>query len=289
MNVARVALETTLLCHGVPRSRALDVAQRLFEVVRGQGAQPCLVGVLEGVVRSDLQLEDLEHMLSSDVVEKIGARGIPGAVARCVTAATTVSATMAIAAAAGIRVFATGGLGGVHRGAEQSFDESEDLRALSRYPVAVVSAGAKAILDLPKTLERLETLGVPVVGYGTTRFTAFYTNDSALQVAESVDDIAALARLVALRLQGPFGAGGVLVVNKVPAAADLGRDTAEQAVLQALAHAKKVGAAGGRATPEALAHLNALEGGRFLETNIAVVESNAELAARLAVAVAELP
>jgi len=282
----RVALETTLLCHGVPRARGLEVFDRLREAVEAAGATPCLIGVVDGKVRVGLTRKQLAQLLERADVVKIGARGIAGAIARRACAATTVSATMAIAADAGIAVFATGGIGGVHRGATTSFDESEDLSAMSRYPVAVVSAGAKAILDLPKTVERLETLGVPVVGYATDRFTAFYTNRSPVQVSERVDDVATLARLVRMRLSGRYGCGGVLVVNRVPAAAEIAPRAVERAVAAALASARRRGAHGAAATPAALARLNACDNGRFLETNIAVVESNARLAAALALALA---
>ncbi len=283
-----VALETTLLCHGVPRSRALEVQARVEAAVRAQGAEPMLIGVVDGEVQIGIDRDGLARMLEHDAIVKIGARGIAGALARGQTAATTVSATMAIAAAQGIQVFATGGLGGVHRGAAESFDESEDLGALARYRVAVVSAGAKAILDLPKTLERLETLGVPVVGMATDSFTAFYSNDSGLAVPERVDAIDPLARLCHQRLQGPFGQGGVLVVNRVPAEHELDAAQVEAAVSEAVAAAERQDARGAAATPAALAYLNQLEGGRFLDTNIALVESNAGLAAQLAVALARV-
>lgn len=284
---ARVALETTLLCHGLPRAQALEVADRLAAIVRHHGAEPMLIGVVDGEVQAGMSRAALKNMLAQESVEKIGARGIAGAVARGVFAATTVSATMAIAAANGIQVFATGGLGGVHREAAESFDESEDLAALSRYPVAVVSAGAKAILDLDKTVQRLETLGVPVVGFGTDQFTAFYTNHSPLRVAERIDEIEALAKLAALRIKGTYGHGGLLVVNRVPEAFDLGAAVMTQ-VEQAVAHAQRIGAHGAQATPAALAYLNQQDAGKFLRTNIAVVEANAKLAAQLAVAMAGL-
>ena len=284
MTLPRVALETTLLCHGLPSSRALDVAAELDAIVREAGAQPAVIGVLDGVLRWDLSLDDLACMLDGRPVEKIGARGIAGAVARGVSAATTVSATMAIAAIYGIQVFATGGMGGVHRDAATSFDESEDLLALSRYPVAVVSAGAKAILDLPKTLQRLETLSVPVVGYGTTSFAAFYHNLSGLEVSERIDDVRVLARLCQLRFHDSAHAGGVLVVNPVPESNCLPPTYVDAAIAAALAHANAISASGARATPAALSHLNSVDDGRFLETNIAVVKSNAQVAAVLAVA-----
>ncbi|MBN2361047.1 MAG: pseudouridine-5'-phosphate glycosidase [Deltaproteobacteria bacterium] len=282
----RVALESTLLYHGVPRRRGLEVFDRLCAAVEGAGAEPCLIGIVDGSVRVGLGRRSLAQMLAREAVAKVGARGIAGAVARHVCAATTVSATMAIAADAGIAVFATGGIGGVHRGAVASYDESEDLVALSRYPVAVVSAGAKAILDLPRTVERLETLGVPVIGFGTDRFSAFYSNRSPVAVAERVDDVAELARLARVRLGGRYGRGGLLVVTRVPIAHEIAPRTVERAVTAALAQARRQGARGAAVTPAALAALNAIAGGRFLETNIAVVASNARLAAALAVALA---
>ena len=283
---APVALETTLLCHGLPREQALQVADELDAIVRAEGAIPQLLGIVDGHMQVGMDRPTLQKMLSEAHVEKIGARGIAGALARGVSAATTVSATMAIAAAHGIKVFATGGLGGVHPDVADSFDESEDLYALARFPVAVVSAGAKAILDLPKTLQRLETLGVPVVGYKTAQFTAFYTNDCKLKVSEQIDDLPALAQLSQTRIAGKYGPGGLLVVNRVPDAFDLGTQVMQQ-VQDAVAHAHKMGASGAQATPAALSYLNQLDDGRFLRTNIAVVKSNAKLAARLAVAIAK--
>lgn len=283
---APVALETTLLCHGLPRDQAMQVADELDAIVRAEGATPKLLGIVDGALKVGMDRIELQKMLDADQVEKIGARGIAGAMARGVSAATTVSATMAIAAAHGIHVFATGGLGGVHRDAHESFDESEDLYALARFPVAVVSAGAKLILDLPKTLQRLEMLGVPVVGYQTAQFTAFYTNDCKLKVSEQVNTMEQLAQLSQTRISGQFGQGGLLVVNRVPEAFDLGTEVMQQ-VQDAVAHAHKIGATGAQATPAALAYLNKLDDGRFLRTNIAVVKANAKLAARLAVAIAK--
>ena len=213
---ARVALETTLLLHGVPRGEALPLAAELAAIVRKHGANPALVGVLKGqpvVGMSDAQLREL---LAEADVPKLNSASLGVALARGGSGATTVSTTMELAAGAGVRVFATGGLGGVHRGLTQRLDISADLMAFTRFPVAVVTAGCKSLLDVINTREMLETLGVPVIGYRTDRFPAFYTRDGGVGVDARFDDAAELANYLDRELNR--AARGVVVCNPIPAA-----------------------------------------------------------------------
>jgi len=276
-----VALESTIISHGLPRPRNLEVAKRLEAVVRENGAVPATIAVLDGRIRVGLLEDDLVLLAESAFMAKISRRDLAAVLARGGDGATTVSATMIAAHLAGIGVFATGGIGGVHRGAEQSFDISADLQELARTPVAVVCAGAKAILDLPKTLEVLETLGVPVIGHGTDTLPAFWCRSSGLGVPHRCDSAAEIAAL--LRIQSQFGdSTGSLIVNPIPDAAALGNDVVEQALNEALAAAEADAIGGAAVTPYLLSHLNEITKGASLEANIALVENNAKLAAEIA-------
>jgi len=276
-----VALESTIISHGLPRPRNLEVAKRLEAVVRENGAVPATIAVLDGRIRVGLLEDDLVLLAESALMAKISRRDLAAVLARGGDGATTVSATMIAAHLAGIGVFATGGIGGVHRGAEQSFDISADLQELARTPVAVVCAGAKAILDLPKTLEVLETLGVPVIGHGTDTLPAFWCRSSGLGVPHRCDSAAEIAAL--LRIQSQFGdSTGSLIVNPIPDAAALGNDVVEQALNEALAAAEADAIGGAAVTPYLLSHLNEITKGASLEANIALVENNAKLAAEIA-------
>jgi len=276
-----VALESTIISHGLPRPRNLEVAKRLEAVVRENGAVPATIAVLDGRIRVGLLEDDLVLLAESALMAKISRRDLAAVLARGGDGATTVSATMIAAHLAGIGVFATGGIGGVHRGAEQSFDISADLQELARTPVAVVCAGAKAILDLPKTLEVLETLGVPVIGHGTDTLPAFWCRSSGLGVPHRCDSAAEIAAL--LRIQSQFGdSTGSLIVNPIPDAAALGNDVVEQALNEALAAAEADAIGGAAVTPYLLSHLNEITKGASLEANIALVETNAKLAAEIA-------
>jgi pseudouridine-5'-phosphate glycosidase len=282
-----VALESTVISHGLPYPRNLDLARRMEEAVRAAGAVPATVAILDGRIRVGLDDEDLERLATEPDVRKVSRRDMPIALATGRPGATTVAGTMIAAELAGIRVFATGGIGGVHRGAETSMDVSADLEELARSPVAVVCAGAKAILDLPKTLEVLETRGVPVIGLGTDRFPAFYTADSGLPVDHAAADAAEVARI--LRTKWTLGLdGGVLVANPIPAAAALPRDVVEAAVATAVAEAAAAGIVGKDATPFLLRRMEALTGGRSVEANIALLLANASAAGAVAVAYATL-
>ena len=280
-----VALESTIISHGLPRPRNLEVAKRLEAVVRENRAVPATIAVLDGRIRVGLTEDDLVLLAESDAMAKISRRDLAAVLARGGDGATTVSGTMIAAHLAGIRVFATGGIGGVHRGAELSFDISADLQELARTPVAVVCAGAKAILDLPKTLEALETLGVPVVGHGTDTLPAFWCRSSGLRVPHRLDTAGEIAAL--LRVQGQLeDSTGTLIVNPIPAEAALSNEVVEQALTEALAMAEENAIDGAAVTPFLLSRLNEITEGRSLEANVALVENNATLAAQIAVAMA---
>jgi len=284
--LSRVALETTVITHGLPRPLGLKVARELEAEVRRHGATPVTIGVLEGRARVGLTAAQLDQLARAPRVLKLNLGNLAAGIAGGTPGSTTVAATMLLAHRAGIRVFATGGIGGVHRGAERSGDVSADLAALARFPVAVVCSGAKAVLDLPKTREALETLGVPVYGFATDRFPAFYGRDSGLPVDARFDDVRALAE--AVRMHFRFGSGGVVVANPVPAKDELKAAIYEKAIGRALADAEREGVAGRDVTPFLLARLRDLTKGKSVETNRALLVDNARLAARLAVALAKL-
>lgn len=282
-----VALETTLLTHGLPPPEGLEVARELEDAVRSEGAEPATIGVLDGRIHVGLDDALLERLATSPGVIKLN----PGNLAACValggTGSTTVAATMLVAHRAGIQVFATGGIGGVHRGAEETNDVSPDLTALARVPIAVVCAGAKAILDLPRTLEALETAGVPVLGVGTDRFPAFYRRDSGLPVDARFDDITTLA--TAVRIHIGLGAGtGVIVANPVPEAAELDEATYTRALADALDAAARAGIRGRAVTPFLLERMRTATEGASVFSNRALLVDNARVAARLATALLRL-
>ena len=278
-----VALETTLVTHGLPQPDGVRVAAGIEDVVRRHGATPATVGILDGAVRVGMTTSELERLASTPNPVKVNLGNLAAEVAAGGCGSTTVAATMFAAWKAGIRVFATGGIGGVHRGVTQSGDVSADLTALARYPVAVVCAGAKAILDLPRTVELLETLGVPVVGFGTDEFPAFYRRESGLRVDRRCDTIAALA--AAVRTHFDLGlTAGVVVANPVPAADALPKELHDSALGTALLEASDVG--GRDVTPYLLDRMRALTGGASVRTNEALLLDNARVAAELAAALA---
>ena len=284
---AVVALESTIVTHGMPWPQNLETAQSVEAAVRDEGAIPATVAVLDGVVRVGLTEGQLRDIASRTGAAKASRRDLSAIVAGRGTAGTTVAATMFLAARAGIAVFATGGIGGVHRGAGETFDISADLIELGRSPVAVVCAGAKSILDIPKTLEVLETQGVPVVGYRTDRFPAFYARDSGEPLEHRFDSPADLAALIAAhrRLDLP---GGILIANPVPEADALPAAEIEAIIARAVAEAAARGVAKKAVTPFLLARIVELTGGRSLAANIALIRDNARLAARVAAALARL-
>lgn len=279
-----VALESTILCHGLPFPANLETHRAAEEAVRRKGAVPALVAVVDGVPRAGFSSAEAESLARAGrAVRKATTRDLGLLAARRQSGATTVAATMAIASAAGIRVFATGGIGGVHRGAAQTFDVSADLLELSRTRVAVVASGAKAVLDLPKTLEALETLGVPVLGFGISEFPAFWIRGSGLSLEVRCDDAEEVARAVLAHWAWP-SAGGVLVANPVPEGAALRREEMEGVIERSLAAARAAGVTGKEVTPFLLSRLAGETAGKSLVANRALVVSNAGVAARIAVA-----
>ncbi|HKK30151.1 MAG TPA: pseudouridine-5'-phosphate glycosidase [Alphaproteobacteria bacterium] len=277
-----VALETTAIAHGLPYPRNLDVAARIEAAVRVAGATPAWCGVLDGRLRVGLSWEEIEQFAKGGDLPKVSRRDFAPLVACGGSGATTVAGTMILAQAAGVAVFATGGLGGVHREVAESLDISADLAELARTPVAVVCSGAKSILDLPKTGEALETLGVPVVGYGTDHFPAFQVLSSGLPVdcrADTAEEAAAV-----IRAQRSLGLGGVVIGVPVPAEEALPAAEVEAWVDQATADARSEGVRGKQITPYLLKRLAELSQGKTLSTNIALLENNAAVAAEIAVA-----
>jgi pseudouridylate synthase len=279
---AVVALESTIIAHGLPRPRNLEVARELEAAVAAAGAVPATIAVLDGVPHVGLDGDGLQRIATSDMA-KLSVRDLAPAAAGGVDGATTVAATAHLAARAGIRVFATGGLGGVHRDARESWDESADLLALSHTPIAVVAAGVKSILDVGATLERLETLGVSVVGWRTGRFPGFYLADGGFALDWRVEDAAEVA--AAMAAADALGVEAALVVAN-PVAADEQLDPAEhERVLAAgLARAREEGVTGKAVTPFLLDHLHRATDGRSLEVNIAVARGNAAVAGAIAAA-----
>ena len=283
---AVVALESTLIAHGMPWPANAETARRLEAEVRAHGAAAATIAVLGGklcVGLSGAQLDDLARR--GPAIAKASRRDLPWLIAQGQDGATTVAATMIIAAMAGIRLFATGGIGGVHRGAAESFDISADLQELARTDVAVVCAGAKAILDLPLTLEYLETHGVPVVGYGTDELPAFYTRDSGLKLEHRANDANTLARMLHAKWQHGLR-GGVVIANPIATEHAMPRAVVDAAIAQALADAAAQGITGKASTPFLLARVSELTGGESLASNVQLVLANAGLAARVAVAYA---
>jgi pseudouridylate synthase len=280
-----VALESTLIAHGLPRPSNVGVARELEQAVRDHGAVPATIALLEGVVRVGLDDAALAAIATCDHVTKCSARDLPLAIARGATGATTVAATAHLAAQAGIALFATGGLGGVHREARETWDESADLVALSQTRIGVVCAGVKSILDVPATLERLETLGVGVAGYGTDRFPGFYLTDSGHPVPWRLDTPEQAA--VALRARDELGLDSALVIaNPLPAGEQLDPDLHARVLEGALAAAAQQGIRGRDITPFLLARFHAETGGESLRANIRLVLRNVQLASRIAVALA---
>ena len=276
-----VALESTIISHGLPRPGNLAAAQRFEEVLDAQGVTPATIALIDGVPKVGLDAHDLERIATDESVVKVGSRDIAIAMARKVTGGTTVAATSVLAARAGLRVFATGGLGGVHRGAAETFDESADLTVLSRTPITVVSAGVKSILDIPATLERLETLSVAVVGYRTSRFPAFWLSDSGYDLDWRVDSAAEIADIMAAR--DAFGEpSALLVANPLPTALQLDPGVLDDALGEALALATDQGIRGKAVSPFLLDHIQQVTGGASVEVNLAIARGNIELAGQIA-------
>lgn len=280
-----VALETTVVTHGLPHPEGVNAALALEADVREAGAVPATIGVLDGRVRVGLARAELERLATAPGVAKLNLSNFAAVLAAGAPGSTTVAATMFVAHRTGIRVFATGGIGGVHRDAAESGDVSADLTALSKLPVAVVCAGAKAILDLPRTVEMLETLGVPVLGLGTSEFPAFYRRASGLPVDRSFETIEALADAVHVHF-GLTSGSGVLVANPIPEADEMPGELYERALRAALDAAAAAGVRGRAVTPFLLERMNAVTVGESVRANLALLRNNARVAARLAAALA---
>ena len=283
-----VALESTIIAHGMPWPQNAETAFAVEADVRALGAVPATIAIVDGRLKAGLARNEIEQIArGGHGIAKVSRRDMPIVVARGGTGATTVAATMIVAALAGIRVFATGGIGGVHRAAQSTFDISADLQELAHTPVAVVCAGAKSVLDLGLTLEYLETHGVPVIGYRTDRFPAFFIRDSGLALDARFDEPEAIASVMHANWQLGLR-GGVVIANPIPAAFELDSERMERATAQALDEARAQGIAGKALTPFLLARVNAMTGGDSLASNIQLVRNNARLAAKIATAYAAL-
>ena len=278
-----VALESTIISHGMPYPQNVETALAVEQIIRDNGAVPATVAIIGGRLKAGLSKDEIEYLgKTGQAVTKVSRRDLPVIVAKGLDGATTVATTMIIAAMAGIPIFATGGIGGVHRGAQQTFDISADLEELAQTPVTVICAGAKAILDLPLTLEYLETKGVPVLGYRTDELAAFYSRHSGLKVDYQVDSPKELAE--AIHVKKELGLqGGILVSNPIPEEYSMEPTVINKAIDQAVNEANEKGIHGKETTPFLLARIKDITGGDSLESNIKLVFNNAALAAKTAV------
>ena len=282
-----VALESTIITHGMPYPANIETARAVEAVVRDNGAVPATIAVLDGKLVAGMDDATLDRLATAKDVVKASRRDLAAVLANRGSAGTTVAATMIVAKLAGIPIFATGGIGGVHRGAEDTFDVSADLLELAQTPVTVVCAGAKSILDLPKTLEVLETHGVPVLGYGSDEFPAFFSRTSGHTVDHRFDSAEALARVIGT--QRALGlTTGILITNPIPLADAIDSATIDPHIAAAVEEAEREGVGRKELTPFLLQRILELTGGRSLEANIALVKNNATLAAKVAVALAAL-
>ena len=277
-----VALESTIISHGLPRPSNLNVAREVEAIVREHGATPATIAILDGVVHIGLTDEQLVAIANRDDISKASSRDLAILVASKKSAATTVAATAHLAAQAGIKVFATGGLGGVHRGADESFDESADLTALSTLDITVVCAGVKSILDVGATLERLETLAIGLVGYKTTAFPGFYLTDSGFTIEHRVDSAAEIAAVIKARESVGTNGAALLVAN--PVVKEMNRAKHDQILATGLAKADAAHITGKDVTPFLLEHFHTTSQGESLSVNIEIIKSNSALAADIAVA-----
>lgn len=278
-----VALESTVIAHGLPTPCNSEVALACEAAVRARGATPATIAILDGRIVIGCDADQIHFLARGTNIAKISRRDLAAVIARRGNGATTVAGTLLCAAAAGIRVMATGGIGGVHRGGETSMDISADLQELARAPLAVVCAGAKSILDLGRTLEVLETNGVPIAGFGTDHFPAFYSQESGFPVEIRVNTATEAADLIAAHQSIP-DAGGIVIANPVPADAAIPSRDVEKWILNALMEAQGSGVSGKDLTPFLLSSLTRLSSGATLESNIALLENNASVAAEIAVA-----
>lgn len=276
-----VALESTLISHGFPYPENLEVAGEMEEIIRGCGVVPATIAVIGGKIKVGLTKDELEFMATSKDILKASRRDLATIVAKGLNGATTVAATMIVAEKAGIKIFATGGIGGVHRGAEKTFDISADLQELARTPVVVVCSGAKAILDLPLTKEYLETMGVPIIGFGSEELPAFYCRESGLKADYMVDDEMEAAKII--RAMQDLGLGvGMIIANPVPEKYALPMEYMNKMIEEAVRAVEKEGIKGKKLTPYLLNKIKELTGGKSLKANIELVKDNARVAAKIA-------
>jgi pseudouridine-5'-phosphate glycosidase len=276
-----VALESTLISHGFPYPENLEVAGEMEEIIRGYGVVPATIAVIGGKIKVGLTAGELEFMATSKDIVKASRRDLAVIAAKGLNGATTVAATMVVAEKAGIKVFATGGIGGVHRGAEKTFDVSADLQELARTPVAVVCSGAKAILDLPLTKEYLETMGVPVIGFGSEELPAFYCRESGLKVDYMVNNEKEAAGIIRAMQDLGLG-GGMIIANPVPEEYALSMEYMNEVIEEAVRAAEKEGIKGKKLTPYLLNKIKKLTGGKSLKANIELIKNNARVAAKIA-------
>ncbi len=284
---AVVALESTIITHGMPYPQNLKMAQKVEQIVRDNGAMPATIAIMDGVMKVGLSADELEHLAKEGhKASKASRRDIAAILSKKQMAGTTVAATMQICEMAGIKIFATGGIGGVHFGAGETFDISADLDELAKTKVGVVCAGAKSILDIGKTLEVLETKGVPVIGYKSEKFPAFYLRDSGFFVAHNFDNIKQIAQM--LQTQWRLNMGGVLIANPIPKASQMSAKEINLYIEKALSEAKANNITGKETTPYLLKRIFELSNGKALKANIALVENNAKLAAKIALKLSEI-
>lgn len=284
-----VALESTIVSHGLPRPDNLRVAREIEQAVRDNGAVPATIGMIGGRLIVGLSDAEIEHLAGADGVAKLSVRDLAIAAATGADGATTVAATSAIAAEAGIGVFATGGLGGVHREASQTFDESNDLTTLARTPIVVVCAGVKSILDVGATLERLETLGVSVAGYGTRRFPGFFITDGGHEVDWQLDSPTQIAAFMKAREEQGVATGALVLGNPLPVDEQLDPAVHDRALTEGLALLERDGITGKAVTPFLLSHFHETTEGQSLAVNVRIILRNSALAAQIAVAAAPAP
>ena len=282
-----VALESTIISHGMPYPKNVETALEVEEIIRSMGAIPATIAILNGKIKVGLSHDEIEYLGKAKDVYKVSRRDLPFIIAKGLDGATTVASTMIISKLAGIKVFVTGGIGGVHRGAEKSFDISADLQELAHTDVAVVCAGAKSILDLGLTLEYLETFGVPVVGYKTDEFPAFFTRKSGYGVDYRVDSEEELAK--AIKTKWDLGLnGGIVVANPIPEEYEMDKSAIDKAIEEALKEAEEKGIKGKKVTPFLLSRVKDKTGGDSLESNIKLVYNNAKVGANLAIELSKL-
>jgi pseudouridine-5'-phosphate glycosidase len=284
---AVVALESTIISHGMPYPKNVETALNVEKIVRENGAIPATIAILKGRLKVGLTADEIEYLGKAKDVVKCSRRDIPFIIAKKLDGATTVASTMILAAMAGIKIFATGGVGGVHRGAQETFDISADLLELAQTDVAVVCAGAKSILDIGLTLEYLETNGVPVVGYQTDELPAFYTRKSGFGVDYRIDSPEEMAQTLKAKWDLKLK-GGLIIANPIPEAYAMDLDTITKAIEEALKQAQRDGIKGKESTPYLLAKVKELTGGDSLDSNIQLVYNNAKVGAQVAVALAKI-